>query len=170
MDIRLASLDDRNRIMEIIAQAQEYLKNEGIPQWQNGYPNIETVINDINSNHNYVLVDNNNVIGTCMISFDEDPYYKVIEGNWLSNKPYVVIHRIAIDTTVKGKGLASHFFKFCECHASKKGVNYIRIDTHELNTSMQRCIEKNGFQKCGVVYVMDHAPRIAYEKEISNEI
>ena len=29
---------------------------------------------------------------------------------------------------------------------------------------MQHLIEKNGFQRCGIIYVEDGSPRIAYEK------
>lgn len=166
MEIRLAQREDSDSILKIIQQAQTYLREQNIPQWQNGYPNMDTVIQDIESNRNYVMWDESKIVGTCMLSFDRDPYYEVIEGKWLADEPYVVIHRIAIDTTVKGKGLAASFFKFAELQAKEKGVNYMRIDTHELNQSMRKCIEKNGFKECGIVYVMDHAPRIGYEREI----
>lgn len=170
MEIRLAKLDDLEEIFKIIQQAQNYLKEQGIPQWQNGYPSKETIIKDIESNHNYVLLDEGKIVGTCMVSFDEDIYYKVIEGKWLANEPYVVVHRLAIDNTCKGKGLATQFFEFAKLQALKNSVNYMRVDTHEKNHSMRKCIEKNGFQQCGIVYVMDNAPRIAYEKEIKNEV
>lgn len=166
MEIRLAKLEDKDVIYNIIQQAQEYLKSKNIPQWQNGYPNIDTVIHDIESKHNYVLEENGEILGTCMLSFDRDPYYAVIEGNWLADEPYCVIHRIAMNQNTKGKGLAKEFFEFAKLQALEKGVNYMRIDTHELNQSMRRCIEKNGFVECGKVYVMDNAPRIGYEKEI----
>lgn len=40
----------------------------------------------------------------------------------------------------------------------------MRIDTHENNKVMQHLIKKNGFQECGIIYVEDGSPRIAYEK------
>lgn len=170
MEIRKAELKDKEEIYKIIQYAQAYLKEQEVPQWQNGYPNIEVITMDIVSGNNYVMVDEEKIVGSCMISFEEDKYYKVIEGQWLADKPYAVIHRIAIDPKCKGKGLATEFFNFAQLQAYKNGVNYIRVDTHEKNSSMRRCIEKNGFKQCGVVYVMDNAPRIAYEKEIENEI
>ena len=48
---------------------------------------------------------------------------------------------------------------FCE-----KQIPHLRIDTHEDNKVMQHLIEKNGFKKCGIVYVEDGTERFAYEK------
>lgn len=39
----------------------------------------------------------------------------------------------------------------------------LRIDTHADNHTMQHLIQKHGFQKCGIVYVEDGTPRIAYQ-------
>ena len=30
---------------------------------------------------------------------------------------------------------------------------------------MQRVFEKNGFEKCGIIYVEDGSPRIAYQRK-----
>lgn len=38
----------------------------------------------------------------------------------------------------------------------------VRIDTHEKNTTMQHQVEKNGFTRCGIIYLENGAPRIAY--------
>jgi len=46
----------------------------------------------------------------------------------------------------------------------EKGIHSIKIDTHEQNISMQRLLDKNGFQYCGVIFVADQSPRVAYEK------
>ena len=42
-------------------------------------------------------------------------------------------------------------------------VPEIRMDTHEKNLSMQQACERLGFQRCGVIYVADGTPRIAYQ-------
>ncbi len=43
-------------------------------------------------------------------------------------------------------------------------MSNFRIDTHNDNKIMQHVIEKNGFIRCGIIYVKDGSPRIAYEK------
>lgn len=44
--------------------------------------------------------------------------------------------------------------------------NSCAIDTHKDNKITRHLIEKNGFAKCGIIYVADGSPRIAYEKQI----
>ena len=45
----------------------------------------------------------------------------------------------------------------------KAQIPHLRIDTHEDNKVMQHVLEKYGFVRCGIVYVPDGSPRIAYE-------
>ena len=41
---------------------------------------------------------------------------------------------------------------------------HLRADTHEANVTMQRCLERAGFVRCGVIHVADGTPRLAYER------
>lgn len=47
--LRQATLNDVDRIWEILQQAIEKRKEEGSEQWQNGYPNLDVVQNDISN-------------------------------------------------------------------------------------------------------------------------
>lgn len=44
MELRKSSRSDIESIMKIIHQAQNYFKENGIDQWQNNYPNEETIL------------------------------------------------------------------------------------------------------------------------------
>ena len=46
----------------------------------------------------------------------------------------------------------------------KDKTTHLRIDTHEDNLVMQHVLEKNGFTKCGIIYLESGDPRLAYEK------
>ena len=169
MIFRKSVKEDIENIMNIINQAKRYFKENKIDQWQNGYPNEETIQNDIKNNNSYVLESDNKIIATAMVSFDEDITYKnIFEGQWLSNRKYVVIHRIAVDEKIKGNGVAAKIIKFVEDLCKDNEANSIRIDTHKDNISMQRLIEKNGFKYCGVIYLEDGSKRIAFEKQLIN--
>lgn len=167
MEFRKAMESDINSIMKIIKQAQDYFKKQGIDQWQNNYPNIETIKNDIAKGYGYVLLKDGEVAGTVAVSFDGEKTYEYIyDGKWLSDFEYAVIHRMAIDNNLKGLGLASIIMKKVEEMCINKGIKSIRIDTHEDNKSMQRLIEKNRFQYCGIIYLADNSKRLAFEKLI----
>ena len=91
--------------------------------------------------------------------YGEDPTYrKIYEGKWLNDKPYATIHRIASMGHIKG--VSSKCIEF-----SIKKYGNIRVDTHEDNKIMQRVLEKNGFCKCGIIYVANGTSRLAYQYE-----
>lgn len=106
MELRPTTKNDLIEVIKIINQAKQYFKNEGIDQWQDGYPNEDSIINDINQHEAYVLENNGKILATAMISTNIEPTYNYIEGNWLQNNKYLVIHRIAICNDQKGRGLA----------------------------------------------------------------
>lgn len=166
MKFRKTEEKDIPVVMEIINEAKEYFKNNNIDQWQNGYPNEESIKGDIIEGENYVLCDDEEkIIATCAISFRGEKNYLVIEeGNWLKDTEYAVIHRVAVKNTVKGKGISNIFVKEAEKMCHEKGIESIRIDTHKDNKSMQKLILKNGFVYCGIIYVADGSKRLAYEK------
>lgn len=92
MEFLKASEEDAQRIMEIIGQAQKYLREQGVNQWQNNYPNIGTVLNDIQNGNCHVLRDNGRVVGTVTVIFDgEKTYERIYEGNWLSRRKNVTL-------------------------------------------------------------------------------
>ena len=158
--LRYTKLEDIERVMEIIKQAQQYFKEKGINQWQNGYPNAKVIENDIKNGHSFVLIKNNKIVGTIAISFEgEATYNKIFEGAWKSNDNYAVIHRIAVDHELKGIGLSSEMIKQTELMCNKKSVGSIKVDTHEDNQAMQRSLIKNGFDYCGVIYLADGSKR-----------
>lgn len=167
MEFRKAMESDIDNIMKIIKQAQDYFNEEGIDQWQNNYPNPQVIRADIERGYGYVLLKEGKVVGTVSVSFDgEKTYEKIYEGQWISHFDYAVIHRLAIERNLKGRGLASIIIKNIEKMCLSKNIHSIRIDTHEDNKSMQRLIEKNGFKYCGIIHLMDNSKRLAYEKII----
>ncbi|NRY64043.1 GNAT family N-acetyltransferase [Clostridium beijerinckii] len=167
MEFRKAVETDINYIMRIIKQAQDYFKEQGINQWQNNYPNPETIRNDIANKHSYILLKDNNIVATAAVSFDgEKTYDSIYEGEWITNNQYAVIHRIAVDNTYKGLGLSSEIIKNVEELCLNKGIHSIKVDTHEENISMQKLLKKNKFQYCGIIYLEDGNKRIAFERII----
>ena len=167
MEFRKTNINDLPEVMKIIREAQSYFKEQGIEQWQNNYPNEDVIENDIKNNHSYVLVKDSKIAATTVVSFDgEKTYDEIYEGKWLSEDKYIVIHRVAVVSHLKGIGLATELMKNVEKLALQNNVYSIKGDTHEDNKSMKRMFEKKGFVKCGVIYLEHKNKRIAFEKRI----
>lgn len=156
MFVRKTQMEDVDKVIGIINKNIAYFKEAGIDQWQHGYPNRETIISDVKQGISYVLEDEGEILGTCVIIYGEEPTYSVmLEGAWLNDEPYGVIHRIAVDPEVKGKGLAYKFYEYAKEKAMEQGIYNLRIDTHEDNKSMQKWIQKCGFEYTGIICVKD---------------
>ena len=168
MKLTKASEHDIPQIMNIIKKAQNYFKENQINQWQNNYPNTQTIEQDIHNGYSYVLVEDETILATVSISFDgEKNYEKIEDGAWLTNGEYAVIHRLAVKNSQKGKGISSFIIKIIENMCLERGITSIKIDTHKQNTSMQKLLHKNNYQYCGIIYVADQSPRVAYEKVLT---
>ena len=162
MTVRESKTGDLPAMLDIYEKARKRMHEGGNPtQWVN-YPTKAVLENDLLLHRSYVIEEDGGVCGTFVFTIGEDPTYKVIEGAWLDETPYGVIHRIAGDGVQKGILHTALTF------ATAK-IKNIRIDTHENNLPMRKALAKEGFTYCGVIYirddVSDHSPRIAFQKK-----
>jgi Ribonuclease G/E len=159
--IRYTTLKDLSSAMAIYAYAREQMKRNGNPtQWGDSRPSEETIAADILAKNSYVIMDDEDrICGIFTFITGPDPTYaKIYDGKWLNDKPYGVIHRIASDG--REKGILDTALSYCEALTCN-----IRIDTHRDNKIMQHLLEKHDFIRCGIIYIDDGSPRIAYQKE-----
>lgn len=158
-EIRKATPDDLPLLEELYENARKRMTQSGNPnQWGNSHPPTGDLIRDCENYDSYVVVKNGKIVGAFAFIVGDDPTYRVIEGNWLNNDKYGTIHRAASNGEVNG--VMSLIIDYC-----KNIVPNIKIDTHADNKIMQHILEKQGFTKCGTIYVADGTPRIAYQKK-----
>jgi len=165
MIIRKSLEKDFSRMMEIYSIARDFMANHGNPnQWgPTNWPPEALIHSDIRNGNSYVCLDDSGkVIGTFFFIAGnnvEPTYREISDGVWIDSSAYGVIHRLASDGSAKGIGAFCIRWAYQQC-------GHIRVDTHADNTIMQNLLEKLGFQKCGVIYVVeDNYPRLAYEKQ-----
>jgi len=163
MELRKATTNDSPVIREIIQYAIAQRKKDGSQQWQDGYPNEQTIADDIYNGYGYVLTSGNKVYAYAAIIFDKEPAYEAIEGKWLTGGDYVVVHRVAVAGHAAGKGMATEVFNRIETLAVEKGVYSIKVDTNFDNAPMLRILEKLHYTYCGEVFFRG-AARKAFEK------
>ena len=112
---------------------------------------------DIEKKRLYVIEEDGAVHAVFAFMFGADPTYSYIEdGQWPNSKPYGTIHRIASDGQIKG--MFTKAFDYC-----RSRIDEIRIDTHHDNKTMQHVVTKHGFVRCGIIYLENGDPRIAYQ-------
>lgn len=173
MEIRKAVRADIAQIMKIVNEARAYFAASGIPQWQGEYPSESDFLGDIEGERLYVACDDE-VLG--VYSYDnrgDRNYDEIFEGSFSLDEPYAAIHRVAVASSAKGQGIAGKMVEHAFSLAKSEGFRYMRGDTHALNRSMQRMFQKNGFRKCGVIYLGTKKDfeneRIAFDIILSGE-
>lgn len=160
--IRPATAADYEKIRSIYERARQFMRDHGNPrQWKTTWPPEALIREDIATGRSFVCMCDGQVVGVFVYlqGEDIDPTYRRIEnGAWLDNSEYGVIHRIASSGEVRGVGTYCLNWAYARCP-------HLRADTHGDNLVMQNLLKKNGFQKCGVIYVpQDSEPRYAFEK------
>lgn len=155
-----ARKQDLGRIMEIFEAAKRFMRTNGNnTQWDGAYPEKELILNEIDARHCYVVLNTKGaIIGTFCFIIGADPTYASIEdGAWLNDAPYGTIHRLASDGTDNGVG--HRCIEFCASI-----IGNLRAETHNDNIPMQNLLAKEGFMHCGIIYLKDGSPRIAYQR------
>lgn len=160
MIIRKATENDLARCLEIYEIARNKMRENGNPtQWGTEYPYDYIIKEDIELGRLYVFDCDGSVEGVFLMEQGPDETYMQIDGNWLNDEPYYVIHRIASSGVVKGVVRAAVDFAL-------RNTENVRIDTHENNLCMQKALENLGFKHCGTIYVFasweGKSPRRAY--------
>ena len=160
MHIRKATPADLPALREVFAAAKAIMRADGNPtQWAGPYPDDAAVLRDIAGGWGHVLTEGGRVAGYFALIPSPDPTYAYIEGGaWLDDTlPYYVIHRIASLPDVHGVFAATIRYAAGICPN-------IRIDTHRDNKIMQHNLAKHGFRYCGVIYLANGDPRLAYQR------
>lgn len=163
LQFRAAMSADLERIWQIISQGIARRKAEGSSQWQDGYPNLQTLRADIRTASGFVLAQEGHLLAYAALINGIEPAYEGIDGEWLTSGTYLVIHRVAVADEGLGKGLAGEIFRQAETLARQWGIHAIRVDTNFDNAPMLHILEREGYVYCGTVYFRG-AERLAYEK------
>jgi hypothetical protein len=157
--IRHSTLEDLPCLMELFRQARDFMVSTGNPhQWGDGYPSADMVESDILRGVSYIVEEEGMPIATFALIPGADPTYAVIEdGAWIDDAlPYATLHRLASST--ESHGVAETVFTWC-----KQQHDVVRADTYHDNHVLQHILRKEGFRYCGIIYVRNHSPRLAYQ-------
>ncbi len=166
--IRKATVADLDAIWRLRVETSKLLHDRGIDQWQSKFPVKEQFMNDIKQHEFYVLVHHDQIAGMMALKAGIEPTYTIIyDGAWHANKPYMTIHRMAVDHRYRGLGYGTALLNDAKDTATKLGYRYMRIDTHEDNQVAIKRFTRFGFVYCGYILLSEDHPttrkRLAYD-------
>ena len=163
MHIRKSEIKDLPAILEIYESSRKFMRVRGNPtQWSDEYPSQSIVEGDVARGVGFVCVDGEQILAAFYFAVESDASYARIDGAWLDDSEYGVIHRLA--RAKNGKKAAEFCIDWCLAKAGN-----IRIDTHKNNKPMLSLLERLGFDYCGIIRLVDtdfDNERLAFQKRL----
>lgn len=146
-----AQIQCKESIFNILEKAKKFQKQNDINQWNDEYPTIDHVTDDISNGRSYVMKLSGMVAATVSLSF--------VNINTLKNQNdnnCVMINRLAVDVDLNIRGLGSKIMTFIEEYAIEKGAEFLIASTHKTNHIMQKL-----FAKCDFYFCQEHTDKFS---------
>jgi N-acetylglutamate synthase-like GNAT family acetyltransferase len=147
MNIRLATLNDIDAIIQLIDQVVPVMNASGNFQWDSTYPNAEVFKGDIALGQLWVAEVDGNVAGITAITTDQQAEYADVGMD--ITQTAIVTHRLAVGLDYRGMHIAEALLNQAEVVAQKRGINILRIDTNSNNKATRKLFPKLGYEYTG---------------------
>lgn len=73
------------------------------------------------------------------------------DAGWTLAEKALVLHRMAVDPALRGRGTGSELLQQAETLALSLGLRYLKTDTYALNEKAQQLFLKHGYHFCGEI-------------------
>lgn len=161
-----ATLNDVDKIMEIIEASKIIQRSQNNYQWNEKYPVHEHIIEDINNDISYVLKNHDDeILATVALPVVNDEFYTKLKNKDIH---FMMISRLAINTSHHKKGYGSFLMNEIQKVAEHKNVSYMKGSTNSNNIGMKRLFEKFKFRKTGFFQgTQENGYYYWYEKDLN---
>jgi GNAT superfamily N-acetyltransferase len=149
MTVRLATLNDISAILHLVRRVVPLMQATGNFQWDDHYPNAAVFEKDIVLDQLWVAELDEKLVGVAAITTDQEPEYAQV--GWDLTETAIVVHRLAVDPEVRGRGIAAQLLAQADEVARQRGIDVLRIDTNTRNEATQRLFPKAGYVFAGEI-------------------
>ncbi len=143
-----ADISEIDSICELIKNAIRQMESQGIYQWDEDYPNLDILSQDI-TNEELTTVNIENEIAAIYVTNTEyDEEYDKVKWHFPDAK-FMIVHRLCVSPKFQNKGLARIIVEHIEKEAKQKGFQSIRLDTFSGNPYSLRLYKSLGYTETG---------------------
>ena len=148
MNYSKANLNQTEEVFSVYSAAIKHMEKQEIHQWDEIYPDLPTITEDIKKNQMHLGIIDNKIAVCFVLSEECDEEYK--NGKWkYPNSKFCVIHRLCVNPEFQNQGIASKTMDYIEKICKKAGYDSIRLDCFTENPYSQKLYNKAGYNVTG---------------------
>ena len=146
--IRQAAVADATALLMLVQDCVAAMRALGIEQWDEVYPNADTIANDILAGTLEVLCEGDALLACMVVDRQLDPLWK--DMDWTpGSEPAAAVHRLMVHPSQQGRGWARLLMQHAEQRAHAYGCRSIRLDSFLRNPSAMALYPKLGYRRTG---------------------
>lgn len=126
------------------------MAEEGIFQWDETYPDMAVLKDDIRLKTMYGYHGSGIAKGIIVLNQIQNPDYEKIPWD-ASEKESLVIHRLCVDPSHQNKGIAKKLLLFAENFGRENGFKAIRLDSFIDNPYSNKLYTGNNYTNKGII-------------------
>ena len=166
MSIERADISDLDEIFAIYQKCITILDAEGIMQWDEHYPSLTLLQQDIEAGELFKYVTDERIAAVCVLTGNQDKEYETVEWRHPEARA-LVVKRLAVEPDFQNRGIAVELMEFAEDYAVKNGFTSIRLECYASNKAALNFFANRGYQVAGeVFYPRRILPFKCFEKKL----
>ncbi|MBP1614760.1 MAG: acetyltransferase [Bacteroidetes bacterium] len=143
-------IDYVEQIMQMVRAVTLRMNSQGIYQWDEVYPDEETIINDLEKGFGYGYFEEDRLCAYLAVNEYCDSEYDAVDWE-VREGEFLILHRLLVNPEQQGKGIAKKLLAFVEDYALQAGYATIRLDAFATNSSALALYEGRGYRRRGIV-------------------
>ncbi len=143
-----ATQNETNKVFSVYSAAITNMEQQDIHQWDEIYPDLQIIAEDISKNQMYTGIIDDKVAVCFVLSEECDEEYK--NGKWqFPDSKFCVIHRLCVNPAFQNQGIATKTMEYIEKLCKSQGYDSIRLDCFTENPYSRRLYDKAGYSVVG---------------------
>lgn len=148
IDFRSAKDSDVYAVLDILKRASQKMTEQGIDQWDDLYPDISDVTNDISEGCMFIGEHDGQIVSVYTFNRKWDEEYK--NGSWkYPEDSCAVIHRLCVDPVSQNSGIGKNTLQHIEKTAADEGIRSLRLDVFSKNPYALRLYQNLNYNIAG---------------------
>ena len=165
--IRKATPAAAASLLRLVRECVAAMRAAGIEQWDEVYPNAETIAGDIAAGTLDVMCDGDEIAACITVDKRLDPLWH--DMDWSTDDTSVAaVHRLMVHPGWQGQGIAKFLMLHAEQVARAKGCCCIRLDSFLQNPAAMALYPRLGYRRTGTA-MMRKGEFAGFEKLLHDE-